>query len=281
MPKIKLLAFDLDGTALTIAKQVSTATRAAFEKASRAGVVLVPCTGRSLHYISASLDKLIKEMGTEAIPYLITDNGSQVYSLLHRKLLNTSFLPLDPCLELLALGRKNKAIIYAGFGIEGAFDIKGGAWEDESLRSWCEESRKFWTGIMRFGDLEQVLTWYAGAVHMIFDFPGPKERDPMLATLRDRKDIGVTFSSPRNIEFSSPGDCKGKALLWLANYAQIPMENIMAAGDNRNDLEMLEEAGFGVAMGNALSEVKAAANYVTAGNDDDGLALAIDKALEF
>ena len=55
------------------------------------------------------------------------------------------------------------------------------------------------------------------------------------------------------------------------------MNQVLAIGDSENDLEMLEAAGTGVAMGNAASEVKRAADDITAGNDEEGVALAIRK----
>ena len=58
---------------------------------------------------------------------------------------------------------------------------------------------------------------------------------------------------------------------------QVPVEQIMAVGDSPNDVDMLKEAGFAVAMDNASPAVKDVVDYVTAGNDDDGVAKVIEK----
>lgn len=65
----------------------------------------------------------------------------------------------------------------------------------------------------------------------------------------------------------------------MSKYLGIPKEDIMAIGDSENDIEMLKEAGLGIAMGNALDEVIAVADDVTAPNDEDGVAKAIEKYL--
>ncbi|WP_419151931.1 HAD-IIB family hydrolase [Aeribacillus alveayuensis] len=72
---------------------------------------------------------------------------------------------------------------------------------------------------------------------------------------------------------------KAVGLQKIASYYNIPQERIIAFGDEDNDLEMLQYAGLGVAMGNAIPEVKAAANYVTKTNEEDGVALFLQEVL--
>ena len=73
------------------------------------------------------------------------------------------------------------------------------------------------------------------------------------------------------------GCTKASGVTTLAQHLNIPMEQVMAIGDNSNDREMLETAGWGVAMGQASEPVKAIANAVTASNQDDGVAVAIER----
>ena len=70
---------------------------------------------------------------------------------------------------------------------------------------------------------------------------------------------------------------KGNAVRFLEKYFGLKTEEVIAFGDNFNDLDMLEHAGLGVAMGNAPDEIKQAANRVTAGNNEDGLALILEE----
>lgn len=70
---------------------------------------------------------------------------------------------------------------------------------------------------------------------------------------------------------------KGKGIHRLGELYGITADEIMALGDSQNDLDMLKAAGFPVAMANAVDEVKAVASYVTASNNDDGVAAAVEK----
>ncbi|MBQ4089502.1 MAG: HAD family phosphatase [Clostridia bacterium] len=84
--------------------------------------------------------------------------------------------------------------------------------------------------------------------------------------------LSVCSSTVKNIEIASPGGGKGQAVKWLAEYLGIEKEQVMAFGDHVNDIDMLEAAGVGVAMGNGEPEVKKAADLVAPPCADDGLA---------
>lgn len=75
----------------------------------------------------------------------------------------------------------------------------------------------------------------------------------------------------------SPDSSKGSGLRWLAQRLGVPMSQTLAIGDGVNDVSMLRSAGLGVAMGNAAPEIQAEANAVTTSNDEDGVALAIER----
>jgi Cof subfamily protein (haloacid dehalogenase superfamily) len=86
----------------------------------------------------------------------------------------------------------------------------------------------------------------------------------------------VTVSHPEYLEWTRAGVHKGRAVRWLARREGIPLRNVMAVGDQFNDLEMIAAVGHGVAMGGAPPEVRTAARYVTAPFEQDGAALAIE-----
>lgn len=90
-------------------------------------------------------------------------------------------------------------------------------------------------------------------------------------------ELSISSSVYNNLEVNAKGADKGAALLWLADYLGIDREETMSFGDGENDIPMIKAAGIGVAMGNALDTVKAAADTVTLTNDEDGVAAAIRK----
>jgi hydroxymethylpyrimidine pyrophosphatase-like HAD family hydrolase len=86
----------------------------------------------------------------------------------------------------------------------------------------------------------------------------------------------VTVSHPRFLEFVAPGVSKGRAVAWLAHRAGVPMSRVLTAGDALNDLEMIGDAGHGVAMSTALSEVRRAARYIAGPVGEDGVAALLE-----
>lgn len=95
--------------------------------------------------------------------------------------------------------------------------------------------------------------------------------------LEQYEDLVLVSSLGYNIEINAVGVDKGRGLMELGELLGIRPQEIMAFGDGDNDIRMLEKAGIGVAMGNALDNVKAAADYVTDTNDEEGVAKAIIK----
>lgn len=105
------------------------------------------------------------------------------------------------------------------------------------------------------------------------------ELDKMLPELRAIPDVDITSSNYFNLEIGPKDINKGTALKELAEIGGIEREQIMAMGDNLNDVPMLVYAGCGIAMENAEEEVKSKAKFITKSNDDNGVAYAIDQLL--
>ncbi|BFU59556.1 MULTISPECIES: Cof-type HAD-IIB family hydrolase [Rodentibacter] len=89
--------------------------------------------------------------------------------------------------------------------------------------------------------------------------------------------LSICRSHPSFLEVMHESATKGNAVCFLENYFNVKMEEVIAFGDNFNDLDMLQNVGLGVAMGNAPEEIKQVANRVTATNNEDGLALILEE----
>lgn len=89
--------------------------------------------------------------------------------------------------------------------------------------------------------------------------------------------LSICRSHPNFLEVMEKSATKGNAVRFLESYFNVKEEEAIAFGDNFNDLDMLENVGLGVAMGNAPEEIKQAANRVTATNNEDGLALILEE----
>ncbi len=91
------------------------------------------------------------------------------------------------------------------------------------------------------------------------------------------QDINLVDGGFSNLEFTKIGVSKATGLSMLTEYLDIPMEAVLAVGDSENDVEMLQAAGLGVAMGNALDHVKTVADDITLTNDEEGVAAVVEK----
>ena len=274
---LDLIAFDLDGTTLNSAHEISKKNRLALQKAHKLGIKLVPCTGRSMYELPAELNRFIDEFGFSVFPFVVTENGAQVYDLPQRKLLYTKNIPKKTALAILMEGRKRLALTYGSFGIQGATDDRGLAWETEEAKPYIRDYKEKWG--LPTANLEELIEWNDGMVKASMNFLHDDDCKKCFTMFSGWPDIALSSSWIMSIEFMAAGISKGEALVFLSRHSGIPMERTMAIGDNLNDVEMISEAGFGVAMGNAIAELKEKADWVTSTNDEDGLALAIEKML--
>ena len=135
----------------------------------------------------------------------------------------------------------------------------------------------------KIGDLfKQIEIWekenYA-PYKMLAKNDNPEELENTRKALLDLnlKSLSIVQSSSFIIEIFPSSSHKGRTIELLANYFNISKNEIMAFGDYYNDIEMLNEAGVSIAMGNAKKEVKEVAKYTTDTNDNNGIAKAINK----
>ena len=275
---LDLIAFDLDGTILNSAKEISKRNTSALRKSYEAGVKLVPCTGRSMHELPQGLNRLIDEFGFSIFSHIITDNGAQVYELLRKELLYTKNISKETALAVLMEGRKRLALSYGSFGIQGATDDRGLAWETEEAKPYIREYNEKWN--TPIANLEELITWNDGVVKISMNFLYDEDYENGCSFFSGWPELALSSSMPKNLEIMSEGINKGDALDFVSRQCGISIDRTMAIGDNQNDIEMILCAGFGVAMGNAIPELKKKADWVTAGNDEDGFALAVEKMFD-
>ena len=272
MPDIKIIALDLDGTLLTTDKQLSPGNRAALEKAAQAGVQIVPTTGRFYH----AMPQVIREL--PFVRYVININGAAVTDLQTGETLCRAEIPKERALAIYEYLRRYP-VIYDAW-------IENKAWMTAAQMSLINDRvpagpyRDMFHSLRQpVGDLPLFVSGQPWDVQKISLVPNtPELRLQLLDQLqRDFPDMMVTSSVPCNIEINYRQASKGQALLDLAARLGYGRENTMAFGDGLNDLSMIEAAGVGVAMENAEPALRDAADWITASNDEDGVARGIEK----
>lgn len=269
--EIKMVALDLDGTTFNSDGKLSERTKQTLEKAAAQGVHIVVSTGR----VYSALPDQIKDV--KGIEYAITSNGAHINYIQTGEQIFSQYICPDILPEVIRL--KNKYGAYLEIFIDGV------AYMDEVNYSYIKKNG------CEYRSAEYVL-WSRNPIPNIekhlFDNADRLENinlvftsTEMLEAARDEvyalKNATIASSFKTNLEIGGPNTSKKSALEELLSRLNLEPENLMCCGDAPNDIQMIEFAGLGVAMGNAWGGTKDHADYVTATNDEDGVALAIEK----
>lgn len=262
MPDIKLVAIDLDGTLLKNDLTISPRAKEAIKAAMAKGVYVTICTGR----MYASALPFIQQLNLE-LP-IITYNGAFVKHSGTGEILYERFLPSDMAKDIFLRAKK--------YGLHSNIYFNDRLYVD-CLNKWADSyARKVGVDVNIVEDMLKFLERDPIKIVSIAEPENLKILEQELqAVYGDR--LYITSSLPTLLEILHPEATKGKGLEAVANYLGVPRECVMGIGDNFNDLEMFNYAGFSVVMGNGEEEVKRIADYVTCTNDDDGVAEAIEK----
>lgn len=273
MEPIKLIALDMDGTLLDDNKELSEKNKEAIEKALDAGILVIPATGRTTN----GLHRFFLE--NPRIHLAVCSNGALVYNMDTGEVLHTASLSKQKIKELenLFVGKEVLFDVFRNGEVFTDAHSPGKLAEyniDPMIIEYLMASRtpvpdlKEWIDELPEDDYNEKITVFF------------KDNDSKMAgweMLSKQDGINISSSLGPNIEVNASGATKGQALAWLAEHLDIPLSQVMACGDNGNDLDMIETVGLGVAMGNAIDEVKEIADVVTETNNDHGVAKAIEK----
>lgn len=266
---IKLIGLDLDGTLLTNKKEIPYYTRKILKEAMRRGIIVLPATGRPVSGIPEELRNY------PGIRYAITSNGARVVDLLEGKVLIERLLPIEKAKKALETLQKYdtlQEVYFEGQGYAEKLDQIERYHHNPHMRNYILSTRKHTPDVMELAkernqDMDKVQALFADQ----------DERKEAWKELEAQEGIVLVSSLGYNIEINAAGVNKGSALIELGKILGIQREEIMACGDGDNDIEMVKEAGFGVAMDNAADRVKAVADYITESNDKEGVAKAIER----
>ena len=268
---IELIAVDLDGTALHTDRSVSRRTLRALSAAAARGVLVVPATGRVARMVPR---KLLEIPG---VRYVLTSNGASVADLRTRSVVYSNPMPPADSKRIVHLFVSRGVLTEAYIG--GVSYANAGAMESLSRLGlpgdffcYIRESQIFVQDLEHFLD---TCGWGLEKVNIPYLPRG--ERDRITRELLATGNYSVTSSGGSNLEVNAASASKGDGLAHLCRLLGIDRDRVMAVGDGDNDVSMLRFAGLGVAMGNAVPQARRAARAVTAVNDRDGLAQAVER----
>lgn len=276
-PKYKMLVTDMDFTLLNSEKKISDRNREAINKAIDKGVHMVIATGRI--YTSARVYARLLGVSTP----IIASNGAIIREAVVNNPRDTertiykNTLDAETVNEMIRLSRKYG--LFSHFFTEDT--IIAEKLVNVSLR-YTEWNKYLGSDdqvkIKIVDDIEETLDANTVGVlkAVVVDSDGEKLhalRNDIVETGR----VSASQSMKNNLEVMNKGVTKGNAVKILAQMYGIDREEIIAIGDNENDMSMIEYAGLGIAMGNAEECLKNIAGYITADYQEDGVAEAIER----
>ncbi|WP_462411493.1 Cof-type HAD-IIB family hydrolase [Neobacillus sp. Marseille-QA0830] len=278
---MKLIALDLDGTTLNSKKEMSRENLLAIKNAQKEGHIVMALSGRYYKSIKAVLDDYGLNCPIGA------DNGASLY--INGNLINQTSLTPSQC-RIVAEEIEKECLPFKIATNEGIFvqedwdvrlqNVKSSGkipkenYEHKDFHMYTRPASAFGQPGFKFQD-DMFDVHSVQKFLVICALPEQKHR--LEKRLEKVKDITITYSTAYVLEVSSINGHKGYGLQTMANHFQIPIEETVAIGDERNDIAMFRAAGLSIAMGNADEEVKEHSDVVTLTNDDNGVAYAIEK----
>ena len=261
-PTIYLVAVDMDGTLLHNDKSISDYTINVLRKIVEKGILLVPASGRPLNGMKAAVLNNVK-----GIKYAICSNGAMLMDVQKEKSISETGIPTEKALKALAYLEQFPVAVYVHTD-KGTFRAEG--WEKTGL------SEKY--PYIRFseGNVKNLGEFLRTSGVKVMKMGAFVLKDGLAQELLEKGSPipGIVFLRTGDgiIELNSVDASKGNALCTLCKKLGISMENVLAIGDNENDISMLQAAGISAAMENAEDDVKQAAKFVAGHNEEDGAA---------
>jgi hypothetical protein len=280
---IRLLALDLDGTLLNSRGELSARNFSAIQHARELGVNVAIVTGRRFR----DARPLALELGLD-VP-VISHNGALTKHARTLETVNAHLLPLEAARRVIKLGRKQGAdalvsddphgtglLVYDHISENNLSLAKYIAWSQRIVGDDAGESVRQVPSLDAYLDHDPIHIAFSGACEPMAALAlelnaMPGEDIRVLCTIYPKQNFTL-------VDVLHPFASKGTGVAAAAAELGLEPDEVMAIGDNHNDLEMLRFAGTGVVMANAECFLRESNGfYQTAANDDDGVALAIEK----
>ncbi len=273
---IKLLATDIDGTLLNPEFQISEGDLNALRRAHAAGIEIVLVTGRRHSFALP----IAQQLGFDI--WLISSNGAVTRSL-SGETFHRDIMPAETCRELCGEMREFRGHTVLTFDQEtkGALVLEHLDEIGASIRRWLEKNLEYIDFIVPIENAlikDPVQAMFCGTLARMsealqrLNASPVRQKVTVLRTEYPQRDLSM-------IDVLNAGCSKGHALERWTLHRGLSREEVMAVGDNHNDVEMLEFAGHPFIMGNACEELLGRGWRITRGNDACGVAGAVEFAL--
>ena len=269
---IKVIAMDLDGTALNHQKQLTERTRAAIQNAAKSGIQIVVATGRTFSSLAPEV------LAMPEITCAITSNGAVVNRIPDGAVLLHNYPNPETVSEIAGMiqGEKIDTEVCTG----GQAYI-GQSYYDRVLEGKTNRDVQYVkTTRHPVPDIYQFLLEHRVAIENInLNFKTLEEKQQWQQRFQKLPGVTPTSSFLFNVELGGATTSKAHALQALLDEWKMTSQQVMAFGDSENDLGMIQLAGIGVAMANGMEEVRQAADLLAESNEEDGVAKIIEQLI--
>ncbi len=260
---IRSLISDMDGTLLNARKEVSPQNLEAIRFFEEQGGLFTLATGRMEHTVR-KYAKLIN-VNTPVILY----NGAKIYDFKEEKALWQQALPVDVHDLIAEIDRRNPDImqfVYQGTEVV-VYQQHPYIYEEVKKRTYIPLRH-----VEGIKEVKKEVPLFKVVLH----HTNPERLKQLEKELREQTPYPVVYSDEQYLEILPPGVSKGEALKIWAEHTGITLAEMMSVGDNMNDVEMLQETDWGVAVDNAHPFVKKVADHVTVSCEDHAIARLVD-----
>jgi len=260
---VELVAIDLDGTLLTSGKTITQRTKRVLKALISRDVRVVIASARPPRSVAAAY----KTLGLTNC--VICYNGALIYDPKSKQILAHHPISLDIAKDLINRSRR----VYPDILV--SVEVLDHWYTDKINNSYqTEVSKQFEPD--RLGPIDSWLNCDVTKILLLGEEQYVEQvKNTLMAEFIDK--IGMAHGEKHLLQIMARGVSKGQALKAVCNFYNIPLQRTIAIGDAGNDIDMLETAGIGIAMADAPEKVKQIADYITTGNDDDGVAEALEK----
>lgn len=267
--RVRLIALDVDGTSINSKGVCTPHTRQVLQRVIDRGYLLVPATGRAYAGLVGGTLPL------DGVQYVISADGAIVTRCADGVRIRQSLIPCATAAALAADLMRGTNCVYYHRDDPPCTHVMACRSREIffSLKKYPEQDDGLWNGVIQDGLDRRILAEGRDVVKMGMWFPIQEGFEGYENLVRQKyPDVSFFRADDNVLEFTAAHTSKGTALQALAGELGIPMEQTLAIGDNRNDVDMIRRAGVGVAMGNAIPETKQCADWIARTQDEDGTA---------
>lgn len=257
----KIISMDFDGTLLTSNKNVTDTTKKEILKYKNDNYIIIGITARNLASASDVCD-------IKMFNYLILNNGSYIYDVEKCKVININKIDKNIVIDITNhIKDETEQIDYCSLNKYYIYKNK------------IKQNKDFLVQINNVNEIEETI----GRMNIFIKDKNKliKVKEYIEKTFNDIDVIVMSDTDNKNnrewLVLNSKGTNKLETLKVLCKKLDIPIDKVIFFGDSTNDLSIISQVGIGIAMGNALEEVKKQSKDITLSNDNDGIAYYLEK----